>query len=134
MGNATRPIVASEQGNSQDVGHVLNDDPAQSTPQHFGNLIEIFFVPFGQDNGLDTRPKGGQRFFLKPANGQYSAAQRNLSARVEPKKVRHMPVTRLHLVIILDPLLQPPGLLADLQRRKPLERRRQLFPKVPIAV
>ena len=77
MGNATRPIVSSQQGNSQNVGHVLNDDPSQSTPQHFGNLIEIFFVPFGQDNGLDTRTKGGQGFFLKPANGQYSTAQRN---------------------------------------------------------
>jgi hypothetical protein len=35
---------------------------------------------------------------------------------MQREQVRHVPVARFRLVVVLDPLLQAPGLLADLKR------------------
>jgi hypothetical protein len=64
MCGAPRSIVSAQQGNFQDVRHVLNNDPTKPTAERLGNLVKILFIPFWKDDGLDARPKGGQGFFL----------------------------------------------------------------------
>jgi hypothetical protein len=64
VGSTTSAILGWEQSDIQHVGHVLRYHAAKLAAQRLRDLGQIFFVSIGQDNSLDTRPEGGQRFLL----------------------------------------------------------------------
>ena len=59
----------SFQRSAEQLVHGFNQDNVQFLFHLDGHIGQIFFIEFGDDNGLQTGALGGERFFLEGSEG-----------------------------------------------------------------